>query len=205
MALLIHRAERSDALATALAELLADPLDDVFVEEVVAVPARGVERWLEQQLSHRLGRRDGRADGICAGVRFPSPVALINEIINGPDRRVDPWAPDALVWPLLEVIDECAGEDWCQTLGRHLGVGGVPDEQQYRRGRRYAVGRRLAGLFDAMPPTGRPCWPIGPSIVTPTDSAQRCRSIWPGRPNSGDGCRELIDVPDPVVRRGRRR
>ena len=155
MTLQIHRAERSDALSAALAELLADPPADVFAEEVVAVPARGVERWLEQQLSHRLGRRAGRSDGICAGVRFPSPTALVNEIVNGPDRRTDPWSPDALVWPLLEVIDGCAGQDWCQTLGRHLGVGSAPDEQRYRRGRRYAVGRRLAGLFDAYA-TNRP-------------------------------------------------
>ncbi len=46
-------------------------------------------------------------------------------------------------------------QDWCQTLGRHLGVGGAPEEQRYRRGRRYAVARRLAGLFDAYA-TNRP-------------------------------------------------
>jgi len=149
MTLVIHRAERSDALATALAELLATPLENIFAEEIVAVPARGVERWLTQQLSHRLGRRPGRDDGICAGVRFPSPTALLNEVINGPDRHTDPWAPDALVWPLLEVLDECAGQAWCQTLGRHLGIGAAPDEQQHRKGRRYAVARRLAGLFDS--------------------------------------------------------
>jgi len=149
MTLMVHRAERSDALATALAELLATPLDNVFAEEVVAVPARGVERWLTQQLSHRLGRRAGRDDGICAGVLFPSPAALLNEVVHGPDRRTDPWAPDALVWPLLEIIDESAGQAWFQTLGRHLGVGAPPEEQQHRMGRRYAVARRLAGLFDS--------------------------------------------------------
>ncbi len=148
MTLVLHRAQRSDVLATALAELLATPLVDVFAEEVVAVPARGVERWLTQQLSHRLGRRDGRDDGICAGVRFPSPAALLNEVIHGPARHVDPWAPDALVWPLLEVIDECGGQKWCETLGRHLGVGAPAEERASRQGRRYAVARRLAGLFD---------------------------------------------------------
>ena len=149
MTLFVHRAERSDALASALAELLADPLPDPFAHEVVAVPARGVERWLTQQLSHRLGQRDGRQDGICAGVRFPSPTALVNEVVNGPARHADPWSPDALVWPLLEVIDECAGQPWCSTLGRHLGVGSPADEQHHRAGRRYSVARRLAGLFDS--------------------------------------------------------
>ena len=149
MSLIVHRAERSDALARALAELLATPLEDVFAQEIVAVPARGVERWLAQQLSHRLGRRNDREDGICAGVRFLSPTALITEVLGGPDRWSDPWAPDALVWPLLEVIDECAGQDWCVTLGRHLGIGCPPEELAHRQGRRYSVARRLAGLFDA--------------------------------------------------------
>ncbi len=145
MTLFVHRAERSDALASALAELLAAPLADPFAQEVVAVPARGVERWLTQQLSHRLGRREGRQDGICAGVRFPSPAALVAEVVNGPARHADPWSPDVLVWPLLEVIDECAGQEWCATLGRHL----------QRAGRRYSVARRLAGLFDGYA-TNRP-------------------------------------------------
>jgi exodeoxyribonuclease V gamma subunit len=149
MTLFVHRAERSDALASALAELLVAPLADPFAQEVVAVPARGVERWLTQQLSHRLGQRAGRQDGVCAGVRFPSPAGLVNEVVNGPARHTDPWSPDVLVWPLLEVIDECSGQEWCATLGRHLGVGVSQEQQAQRAGRRYAVARRLAGLFDS--------------------------------------------------------
>src|SRR3954447_14275390 len=42
MTLVVHRAERSDALAAALADLLATPLGDVFAEEIIAVPARGI-------------------------------------------------------------------------------------------------------------------------------------------------------------------
>jgi exodeoxyribonuclease V gamma subunit len=74
MTLHIHRAERADTLAAALAELLSSPLADVFAQEVVSVPARGIERWLTQRMSHHLGRRSGRSDGICAAVRFPSPA-----------------------------------------------------------------------------------------------------------------------------------
>jgi exodeoxyribonuclease V gamma subunit len=156
MSLHVHRAERSDRLAAGLADLLARPLDDVFAEEVVAVPARGVERWLTQRLSHRLGRRtdgpgDGREDGVCAGVRFPSPTTLLAEVVGVEEHDV--WAPDSLVWPLLETIDACAGEAWCHTLGTHLGAGAADDDQgsesAHRRGRRYAVARRLAGLFDS--------------------------------------------------------
>ncbi|WP_240615971.1 exodeoxyribonuclease V subunit gamma [Nakamurella deserti] len=145
LTLFVHRAERSDRLVDALGELLAQPLADPFALEVVAVPAKGIERWLTQQLARRLGRRDGRADGICAGVRFPSPTRLFTELLDVGDR--DPWAPDSLVWPLLDVIDAAAGEPWCEVLSTHLGVGAAEAELVHRRGRRYSVARRLAGLF----------------------------------------------------------
>ena len=144
MALRLHRAPRADQLAEALGTLLATPPADPFAQELVLVPARGVERWLSQRLSHHLGRGD-TDDGVCAGVVFRSPRALVSEITDTADD--DPWAPDALVWPLLEVVDASAGEAWCRTLGAHLGHGQTGEEGELRRGRRYAVARRLARLF----------------------------------------------------------
>ncbi len=113
------------------------------------VPARGVERWLSQRLSHRLGHGVGREDGVCAGVQFRSPASLVAELVIGEAgiREHDPWAPDALVWPLLRVVDAHAGEDWCRALSLHLGHGQEGEEGELRRGRRYAVSRRLARLF----------------------------------------------------------
>ncbi|OBI49747.1 exodeoxyribonuclease V subunit gamma [Mycobacterium kyorinense] len=144
MALHLHRAERTDLLADGLGALLADPLPDPFAEELVLVPARGVERWLSQRLSHVLGAGRGD-DGVCAGVAFRSPGSLIAEITGTVDD--DPWSPEAMTWPLLEVIDCSLDEPWCRTLATHLGRG-LPDaEAELRRGRRYAVARRLAGLF----------------------------------------------------------
>ena len=133
----VHRAERADVLADALAEVLARPPADPFAAEVVAVPAKGVERWLAQRLSHRLGAPDG--DGICAGVAFRSPAALVTESISGaiggaPDA--DPWHPERAVWPLLEVLDAAAEEPWCAVLHAH-------------HARRHALARRMAELFGA--------------------------------------------------------
>ena len=144
MALHVHRAERTDLLADALGTLLAEPQADPFAEELVVVPARGVERWLSQRLSHVLGRGSG-ADGVCAGVSFRSPASLIAEITG--TRADDPWSPDAMVWPLLEVIDANLDQDWSRTLAGHLGHFVTGEEKELRRGRRYAVARRLAGLF----------------------------------------------------------
>jgi exodeoxyribonuclease V gamma subunit len=144
MALHLHRAERTDLLADGLGALLANQLPDPFAEELVLVPARGVERWLSQRLSHVLGTANG-GDGVCAGVSFRSPASLIAEITSTVDD--DPWAPDALTWPLLDVIDASLDQPWCRILARHLGHFHTGDEAELRQGRRYSVARRLAGLF----------------------------------------------------------
>ena len=137
MALHLHRADRTDLLADGLGELLATPLADPLAEELVLVSARGVERWLSQRLSHVLG--------VCAGVTFRHPRSLIADLTGVADD--DPWSPDAMVWPLLGVIDSCLDEPWCTPLATHLGHSEAGEEKELRQGRRYAVARRLAGLF----------------------------------------------------------
>ncbi len=150
MALHLHRADRTDLLADGLGELLAVPPADPFAEELVLVSARGMERWLSQRLSHVLGCGEGSEeqtadDGVCAGVAFRHPRSLIAELAGTAGH--DPWAPDAMVWPLLEVVDSCLDEPWCTALASHLGHFERGDEKHLRQGRRYAVARRLAGLF----------------------------------------------------------
>src|SRR3954447_22625683 len=152
MSLHLHRAVRADALADGLAGLLSHPLPDPFARELVVVPARGMERWLSQRLSHVLGAGPA-GDGVCAAVDFRSPGSLVAELRrigghadSGP-RDDDPWAPESLAWPLLEVVDASLDEPWAQTLARHLGHGHQGEEADLRVGRRFAVARRLAGLF----------------------------------------------------------
>ncbi|GAA4843006.1 exodeoxyribonuclease V subunit gamma [Actinomycetospora corticicola] len=144
MALHVHRAERADTLAEALADVLVTPPEDPFAPEVVAVPTRGVERWLAQRLSHHLGAGAAQ-DGVCANVRFPSPRELVRLARGLPDDGS--WRPERLVWPLLETIDACAGEPWLAPLDTYLGV--VGERTGTRAGRRFAAARHLARLFDA--------------------------------------------------------
>jgi exodeoxyribonuclease V gamma subunit len=146
--LTVHRAERSDVLVRRLGELLAEVPSDPFAPTLVAVPSRGVERWIAQSLSSRLGDQHGRGDGVCANVHFPSPGRIVRDALaaaSGIDPDNDPWDQTRLVWPLLEVIDGCAGEEWCRTLGRHLGL----VEGAVNQGRRMAVAQKLAGLYSA--------------------------------------------------------
>ena len=135
----IHRAERADGLVLALRAILADPPEDPFAAEVVSVPTRGMERWLTQRLSDGLG--------ICANVGFPPPRVLIGDAIaavSGVDPETDPWLPERLVWPLLDVVTGALEEPWAGDLATHLGGADDP----VRRARRFATVRHLAGLFD---------------------------------------------------------
>ncbi len=169
--LVIHRAERADALVAALGTVLSHPSGDPFAPETVAVPSKGVERWLAQQLSSVLGARD--RDGVCANVVFPSFARLLDEAVAqahpGYGEAVQRWAPERAVWPLMRVIDRCAPEAWCGVLAAHLGLneggradGGRADggrveggrveggrvEGSRTNGRRFAVAAKLAALFD---------------------------------------------------------
>ncbi|UGT63128.1 exodeoxyribonuclease V subunit gamma [Nocardia asteroides] len=146
MPLHIHRAERADTLADALARQLATPPADPFTAEVVAVPAKGIERWLTQRLSGVLGTSGpGAADGIAAAIRFPSPAALVAECLaaaSGVAAADDPWERDRVVWALLRVLDGVLGAPWAAVLTRHLGA-------EHRAGRRYATAVGLAALFES--------------------------------------------------------
>src|SRR5690606_41927079 len=114
MAVVLHRAPRTDLLAQGLGDLLAVPLADPFATEVVVVPARGVERWLAQRLSHRLGAAPGRDDGVCAGVDLRSPGSLFAEVAGlreaGERADTDPGAPGAPPWPPPTAVDACVGQ-----------------------------------------------------------------------------------------------
>jgi len=143
----VHRAERADALAAALAATLQTPLADPFAPEVVAVPTRGMERWLTQRMSTRLGVTEGRDDGICANVEFPFPGTLVGRALataTGIDPDSDPWAAERLVWPLLATVDECLAEPWLAELATHLGDPADPDQET----RRFATVRHIADLYD---------------------------------------------------------
>ena len=141
----VHRAAEGAVLAAALAEVLRPAPADPFAAEVVAVPAKGVERWLAQRLSHVLGSAGG-GDGVCANVRFPSVVALVEEVLApvAPPGAVEAWRPARLVWPLLDELDACLpDQQWCASLVRHLRADGSD------QGRRLRVATKLAHLYDA--------------------------------------------------------
>jgi exodeoxyribonuclease V gamma subunit len=151
---IVHRSERADVLADALADELAVPLADPFRAEVVAVHAKGIERWLTNRLAARLGVSPGRGDGVCANISMPFPGRLVGDALaraTGVDPASDPWRPERLVWPLLEVIDANLDQSWLEVLAGHLGHAGGGDASATdvaNRTRRFAAARHLADLYD---------------------------------------------------------
>src|SRR5918997_2026488 len=185
MSLLIHRAERADHLVHALGALLSRPLPDPFTTEIVSVPTPGVERWLSQRLAARLGTRAGGSDGVCAGVDFCSPQRLVGRALAATDATADeedPWRPDRVVWPLLQVIDEARDQRWARLLWSHL---------EGRSGRRWSVAQHQAGLFAgyaaSRPAMLRAWWghrdaapagqPLGPDRAWQAELWRRLRAV----------------------------
>ncbi|SDU23130.1 exodeoxyribonuclease V subunit gamma [Gordonia westfalica] len=154
--LILHRAERTDTLADALAEVLSTPLDDPMSTEIVSVPAAGVERWLAQHLARRLGSGPGSSDGIAANIDFTGPGRLADAIsaavlagerfaTDTPLSASNPWRAAELAWPVLRVLDARIDDPELTVIARHIGAG---DESSPRIGRRYATARHLAELFE---------------------------------------------------------
>ena len=81
---------------------------------------------------------------------------------------------------MLRAIDMSLGEPWSQLLAQHLGHGIEGEECELRRGRRYAVARRLGGLsavYAVQRPGMLTNWREG---VAGTASAGALTLIWLG-------------------------
>lgn len=196
----LHRAERADVLADVLADLLLQIPGDPFAPEVVAVHSRGVERWLSNTLAARLGSSPGRADGVCANLQFPFPGRLVGDALanaTGVDRETDPWRPERLAWPLLDVVDACLSEPWLEVLAAHLGGS---DPLAVDRDRRFAAVRHLADLFDRYAvhrPEMLRAWAAGSGedgdgVALPTDMGWQAE-LW-------RHVRQVVDAPSPPER-----
>lgn len=115
------------ALATELTGWLTSLDADPFAAPVVFTPGPGVQRWLSQRIATGSG-----AEGICAGVRF-EPLAGLEQLLSGVDPADDPWAPERLVWHVLDLV--AAGTPGLEPLAHHL----AGSEQRYANAARVAA------------------------------------------------------------------
>ncbi|MFO8074878.1 MAG: exodeoxyribonuclease V subunit gamma [Egibacteraceae bacterium] len=151
----VVRSNRLEPLVDALAERLAEaPLTDPMQAEIVAVPSRGSERWLSQRLSGRLGDT-GLGDGVAAGLTFPFPGGLVDDLVarltGSVGGAADPWRAERLAWPVLALLDELAAgggaaegraEPWLPLVRYLRGPDGPVAT------RRLPLARRIADVLD---------------------------------------------------------
>jgi exodeoxyribonuclease V gamma subunit len=145
--LTVHRSAATEPLVDRLADrLLGQPPDDPFTPVEVAVQSRGMERWLSHQLAQRLGRPGA---GISANIAFPFPGKVVTTAAAaalGHRLEEDPWSPERLVWPLLEVLPALLAQQEARRVAHYLGaLDGGPGAVDRRT---WALAREIADLLD---------------------------------------------------------
>jgi len=137
----VHRSNRAELLADALAELLSKG-DDPMTTEVVAVQGRGMERWLTMHLAEKLG--------IAANLRFVFPRSVIEEAlaaILGEGASSDRYRPERLVFDLLEILPDHLGDERFAPLARYLEESPVGEGRPIEA-RVLTLATRIANTFD---------------------------------------------------------
>ncbi|MGB8167838.1 MAG: exodeoxyribonuclease V subunit gamma, partial [Chthoniobacteraceae bacterium] len=92
----LHRSNRLESLADALATLTAAPLGSVLASETVVVQSLGMRRWIQLELASRAG--------IAMNIEFPFPAELADRVLRAtlPDeRKTDAFSRDVLPWRVL--------------------------------------------------------------------------------------------------------
>ena len=135
--MIVHRSNRTEQLVDALAELVRTPLADPTAPETIAVHGRGMARWLSLELSRRLG--------VWANPAFPFPRRLIDAaaaaVLGAPPDGASVFAPDTLLWAVLDELPRHLGSDAFAPLRAYL-------EGDERGRKRDQLAVRIADLFD---------------------------------------------------------
>ena len=98
--LTVYRSNRTEFLATLLAQTLTLDPPGPFEELEIVVNTWPTSRWLGEQLA--------KANGISAHVRFPFPGSRLRQLVRcilDLDPTIeDPWRAERLVWSVLKVL-----------------------------------------------------------------------------------------------------
>ena len=111
---LLHASNRLENLADLLAEVLRAPLDPMEPETIL-VQSGGMQRWVSMQLARR--------HGVCAGARFPFPVAFAYELSR--DLLADlpreyPLGQERMLWRIVHLLRGLLHEREFAPLARYV-------------------------------------------------------------------------------------
>ncbi|MFO7628172.1 MAG: exodeoxyribonuclease V subunit gamma, partial [Prochlorococcaceae cyanobacterium] len=146
--LIVYRSNRAELLAQLLAQQLQLSAPPPFAQVEVVVNTWPTSRWLGEQLAIGIG-------GIAANLRFPFPGSqlrrLVDQVLDVPPSRDDPWRASQLVWPLLELLPPLVQQPEAQLLQRWLeerGHGSAAAGATVLDLPLWQLGRAIADAFD---------------------------------------------------------
>lgn len=102
MALTVHRSNRTEVLASHLAQVVCQPLPCALSPELLVVEGRGLERWLGQQVV--------RHNGIWANVEVLLPRAMVERVLDlvAPasvgERPIASFEPEVALWAVADLL-----------------------------------------------------------------------------------------------------
>jgi exodeoxyribonuclease V gamma subunit len=136
--IVVHRSNRIEALAGALAGVVAAAPPDPFESECIVVQGRGMERWLSMQLA--------QAHGVWANPQFLFPRRFLLERVFAPllgreAGDAEPWDRDTLVWSIAAALPALQSRPEFADVRHYL-------QSDATGRRRVRLARRIAELFD---------------------------------------------------------
>lgn len=130
MTLFVHRSQRVEELARALAKVVREGFPaDPFASLPIVVGSRGMERWLRVVLARELGAAMGLAfpfpqpafDGAARVLLEGAPWAEIGA--RSPLREADPWDDTALGFRVVTALRALAADPDLDNVRRYLKSG----------------------------------------------------------------------------------
>lgn len=132
----LHRSNRLETLADALARTMRSPLGSVLAAETVVVQSLGMRRWTQLELARRTG--------IAMNVEFPFPAELAARVLRAalPDERnADAFTREVLPWRVLALFPRLLAEPAFSSL-RNYASGEMSALKEFQ------LAQKVAGLFD---------------------------------------------------------
>ena len=136
----VHRSNRVERLADALAESLREG-GDPFAHEAVVVQSRGMAQWLSVALARRLG--------VVAHIRWWRPRAFVEHMMDVSLGRTDAdppaWSRERTAWTLMRLLPELIDAPVFAPL--QVWLRGAPEGPR-AVARRWQLCHRIAYIFD---------------------------------------------------------